>query len=322
MSRLDQKNPGTEKTEVRMTPSPEEILGQAYSVASYNERVREKKAQLDSVKGRGKPLGGAPPLDPTKMRTLADLAASKPLRSFFDQPNPEPLETKAEKSEAPLSMMQEGKQTDRKLSPETVKALTLVEESKKEESKSPIEFGDPTEEEMDKVAEEASSPSPEFDFASISNHRELLLSKKRREAIEKNLSPLDLADMVVKREIQQHVTVVEGKLSYTFRTFNQHEHLFCLRYIYEFPGSALYVNELLNTCKLVCSLVAVNNALLPEHRKDIGTSKEQVDRELFVKKMFHVASFPTQMIADISVQAVWFDERVGKLFSLENLKNG
>jgi hypothetical protein len=300
----------------------------AYSGSSYSELVQAKRAQTEALKGKGKPLGGAPPLEKEKMAKLAKMIAPAP---SFDREVIEPPVTgvgdayqvnkEVARASAPITLKQaqENAEKHKKLSPETVEGLKRAAEAAKKEQGP--DFQDPTEEEMDEVAEEATSP-PEFDFAAISSHREFLISKKRREEIEKKLAPLDLADMVTRREIQQNVPVVDDKLNYTFRTFNQHEHLFCLRYIYDFPGSSLYVNELLSTCKLVCTLVAINGALLPDHRKDVGSSKEQVDRDMFVKKMFHVASFPTQMIADMSVQAVWFDERVSKLFSLENLKNG
>jgi len=128
--------------------------------------------------------------------------------------------------------------------------------------------------------------------------------------------------MITKREIQQVIPVVPGKLTYTLRTFNQHEHLFCLQYVYENPGSQAHANELLNTCKMVCALTAINGAPLPDHRAEVGTSKEKVEQAKFEKKLFHVASFPTQMMADLSLQAIWFNRRVNELFSLDNLKNG
>lgn len=315
MSRLAQKSSGSGRGEVSFTPSAEEI----YTAAGYSERIKEKKSQMDAVKNAGAPVGWAPPLDPEKMKRISEMG-SIPSPSFEDPPQERTTSGSSYFHKEPE--VETPKKEAGKLSAETIKALEAVKAANKEEGAGMNpSFEDPTEEEMERVAEEATSV-PEFDFASISSHREFLVSKKRREAIEKTLAPLDLADMVTRREIQQTVEIVQSKLNYTFRTFNQHEHLFCLRYIYEFPGSALYVNELLNTCKLVCSLVAINGALLPEHRKDVGTSREQVDKDLFLKKMFHVASFPTQMIADMSVQAVWFDERVSKLFSLENLKNG
>jgi hypothetical protein len=180
-----------------------------------------------------------------------------------------------------------------------------------------------TTEELDKAdGKVVKERDNDFDFDAINETQKMLMSPDRRKLIEGRLSPLDIEDMIVKREIQQTVVVIPGKLSYTFRTFNQSESLFCLRYVYDFPGSMIFANELLNTCKMVCSLVAVNGAMLPDHRKGLGSDKEEVDRELFEKKKHHVAGLPVQLIGDLSVNAIWFNDRVTKLFSLDNLKNG
>jgi hypothetical protein len=108
----------------------------------------------------------------------------------------------------------------------------------------------------------------------------------------------------------------------SLRTFSQRENLWILKYLYDFPGSSLYVQELINTCRLVCSLVAINGSYLPDHRQDAGTATEKILKEDFEKKFFHVASFPVQLVADLSVQAMWFQDRVDKLFTVDALKNG
>lgn len=221
------------------------------------------------------------------------------------------------------------------LSRESVEALKKVREVNQEEvegqeandqvnSDSPeIELDDKeTQAELDKATEEMVGRSPMFDFAGISEASRSLTSKKRRAQIEEGLEELDIGDMIVKREIVQDIPIIPDKLVYTFRTFNQSEHLFCLGYIYDHPGSALYAEELLNTCKLVCQLVAINGAPLPDHRDKAGTDKEEITKEKFEKKMWHVASLPTPLVADLSLNAIWFMDRVNTLFSADTIKNG
>ncbi len=113
-----------------------------------------------------------------------------------------------------------------------------------------------------------------------------------------------------------------GKLSLTLRTFSQRENLWVLRYIFNYPGSTYYTQELLDTCKLVCQIVAINGALLPEHRTNVGQPTEDIETEAFETKMFHIASFPIQFVADMSVQSLWFQNRVNSMFGLDALKNG
>jgi len=178
-----------------------------------------------------------------------------------------------------------------------------------------------TRKELDEV-EKDFGPLVGVDYAGISDLRSTLMSQRRRDEIEKRLKPIDIGDMVMKREIAQNIPIIPGQLEVTLRTFSQRENLWVLRYIYDFPGSALYLQELLNTCRLVCGLVAVNGAYLPDHRKDAGQSTETIIKEDFEKKFFHVTSFPVQLVADLSVQSIWFQDRIDKLFTVENLKNG
>ena len=82
------------------------------------------------------------------------------------------------------------------------------------------------------------------------------------------------------------------------------------------------VEELLNTCKMVCSVVAINGGLLHEHRVNVGKSNESVDQASFEKKLNQLVGFPVHIIADISVQWAWFNERVNNLFKVADIKNG
>jgi len=325
--------------------------GPIKTAASYGERARSRQQATQAIKKGGKPLGGAPPIPSEKLHKLADGMVPKPnfgseeeqLTEIPRTPKEPPPDFKGVGSayrvnqemakgnvDRPVSMKEAKEMTaetrkepeaQKSLSPDTVAAL---EEAKRQADSAPTISVEEREEDLENADKEIADGDSGFDmdYAGIAEARGILLSKKRKKVIEERLEPLDIADMIMKREIQQTIPVIPAKLNYTMRTFNQHEHLFCLQYVFDMRGSQVYAEELLNTCKLVCSLVAINGAQLPEHRKDVGTAKETIDKVAFEKKMFHVASFPTQMIADISVQAIWFTERVNKLFSLDEIKNG
>jgi hypothetical protein len=326
--------------------------GPIQTAAAYGKRVEARKRATASLKGKGKPLGGAPPIDREKAEAIAARQAPQPFFGEEQAEKEDPQEFRVP-HEPPQSLggvgsaigvnqkmargeldgpvsLREAKTMAReerptKLSPETMAGLKEIQ-PQLEEDQAPepeqSELEDPTEAGLAEVEKEMLGRESHFDYDSIQQQQRLLTSKERQESIESRLTELDIADMIVKREIQQDIPIIPGKLSYTLRTFNQHEHLFCLQQIYENPGSLTFADEYLNTCKLVCSLVAVNGARLPDHRKGVGTTAEEVDKKLFQKKMFHVASFPVQIIADLSVQAIWFTQRVSKLFGVENLKNG
>ena len=317
------------------------------SAASYSARALKKQQQTEALKGHGKPLGGAPPLDPRKM------AAAMPRPSFNpkeERPKMEvqepPTQAQAGKAtgigsayevnqaiargevEKPVSMKEakEMGQQRKPLSPESVEALKMAEVEMEQEKQEPeeqprISVSEPKTKRALEDSEKELVDFP-FEFGAMQDARATMLSDKRRAEIEKRLDPLQIEDMVVNKELVQTITIVPDKLAVTLRTFNQREHLFCLRYVYKIGGSQLFVEELLNTCKLTCALFAVNGALLPEHRNNPGERNEEVDEDKFEEKMFHLASFPVQLLADFSVQMIWFNDRVTKLLSLDNLKNG
>jgi len=319
--------------------------GPIVTAASYSRRIKNRQKATASLKGKGKPLGGAPPI-PTK-RTQAIAASMAPQPSFGQQEEEAPqdpqefrvpqepppsiggvgsafaVNQKMARGELdrPVSlkeaknMPKEKKPAPTKLSQESVEALESAQADVEEEQ---TQAEDTTEAELEEAEEEMFKRDTPFDYEGIQQQQRQLMSKERKEDIEGRLNELDIADMIVKREIVQDIPVIPGKLIYTMRTFNQHEHLFCLQFVYENPGSMTYAEEFLNTCKLVCSLNAINGSHLPPHLDKDG----EVDKELFKKKMFHVASFPVHVIADLSVQAIWFNQRVNELFSVRNLKNG
>jgi len=359
MSRLDPKKGKGQspKRVVPLSPPAEQVQAtmadkrqaDVTTAASYNERVQTKRAQVDGMKNKGLPLGGAPPLDPAKMKKIAGSMGPRP--SFEDEApaataqQPEEQEPRGPppvpgvgsaysvnqamaqgQVSKPVSMREakematEDRGTRKPLSQESIDALEAAQEAQIEEGEAtdhPLEEGD--EAELSAAdAELERDVGNLFNYGAIQEQQRTLMNPERREKIEKGLVPLLIEDMIMKREIQQSVMIIPSKLSYLLRTFNQKEHLFCLQYVYDHPGSVVYNEEFLNTCKLVCALVSINGAHLPTHLDKDG----EVDKDLFEKKMSHVAGFPTQLIADLSVQIIWFNERVTKLFSLDNLKNG
>jgi hypothetical protein len=347
---------GPSSEEIRSRPEQEVAMpeGKIKTAASYGDRARARAQATNSIKKGGKPLGGAPPLEREKMEQIATSMAPRPdFGGEAPAPTRQPKEPPKDMVQGvgagyhvnqemargnvdrPVSMREakkmaedakQGRDEKKPLSQETIAGLEKMNQlgESGEVPEAPADETDIRESLED--AEQGVEPSEDeqfsLDFAGIAEARLVLVSPERRKSIEDRLEKMNISDLITKREISQTIPVVPGEIEYTFRTFNQHEHLFCLQYIFDTQGSAAYTEELLNTAKLACSLVSINGAHLPDHRKNVGSSKESVDKELFEKKLFHVGSFPTQMIADMSVQAIWFTDRVNKLFSLEHLKNG
>jgi len=339
MTRLGQSGEGDEPPK----------KGQIVTAESYGQRkLRKRQKPTAALKGKGKPLGGAPPIPTERAHAIASTMAPRP---DFGTDEPEQEEQDPQEYRVPAeppsslggvgsaysvnqkmargeldrpvslkeakNMPSQQKPAPKKLSQESVEQLEAAQAQVEEEELEEELEEDRTAAELEEAEEEMIQRDTPFDFEGIQEQQRELMSKERKKAIEERLDELDIADMVMKREIQQDIPVIPGKLIYRLRTYNQHEYLACLQYVYENPGSVTWAEEYLNTCKLVCSLVAINGAPLPTHMKDGA-----VDKKLFEKKMSHVASFPVHLIADLSVQAIWFNQRVNALFSVGNLKNG
>ena len=89
--------------------------------------------------------------------------------------------------------------------------------------------------------------------------------------------------------------------------------------MYGVEGGDQYVYDMLSMSQLAAGLYAINNRPLPDHLDD----KRNFNRELFDKKFKIVKSYPLAMLASLSINFTWFDQRTRKLFvDIEPLKNG
>jgi hypothetical protein len=196
-------------------------------------------------------------------------------------------------------------------------------------AQAPAEAPTPNQEtEADVVAaDEAISKEnlPEFfgnQFDEVDEVRRILLNPARRKEIESRVKPMDIADLILEREVCQTIPVVPGKFWMELRTIQGFENTFCLQKMYGVVGSDMYVQELLNMYKMTCALVSINGSPLPDHRVGVGTGEESVDETRFDHKAKLILGQATPILAEIGVQYDWFIVRVNKLFSGDNLKNG
>lgn len=180
-------------------------------------------------------------------------------------------------------------------------------------------------EEANKAAEEKKDGKKEdifelFDFADQRNATDRIFdNKKRREEIEARCQPMKFEDLLYKGEVEQKVPIIPGKFEPTYRSVTPEESLFIKRYISkENESSDQYLFEKYNLCLLTCSLVAINDKPLPDHR---GTNGD-VDEKLFEAKFKMMSKKSGYIVSDLGVNYVWFDVRVRKLITADGLKNG
>jgi hypothetical protein len=159
-----------------------------------------------------------------------------------------------------------------------------------------------------------------FDFGDMSRQVDRILdNKKRRQDIESRCEPMDLEDLLMKDEVRQRVPILPGKFEPTFRSITPLESLFIKRRMSkETITTDQYLGEKYNLMLLTCCLVDINGAPLPDHRDIHG----EIDETLFDEKAAALMKKSGYIVADLSVNYIWFDIRVRRLLNPDDLKNG
>jgi hypothetical protein len=233
--------------------------------------------------------------------------------------------------------MHEKEKGEAGLSPETISALKMAqanqgipseaegevaEAMQQAQSEGDLDAAERTITERNKSERTPDDLPFSMDLEAVGGIRLKLMTKERRRVIESRLKPLDIEKLITGQGLTQNIPIVEGKLEVELRTQSQRENLWCLQYIWDFGGSQAYQNELLSTCRLACSVMAINGKMLPDHRAKVGKQDEDVDKKAFEAKLGIIAGYPVQFVADLSVQFMWFEDRVNDLFGHDSLKNG
>lgn len=148
---------------------------------------------------------------------------------------------------------------------------------------------------------------------------DILNNKKRRAWIEKQLEPMSVTDLIVYGEVHQKVTIIPNKLVVTYRTTSGAEDLEIKKLMYTSEtGSTRYIVDKYSLMNLAISLYSINDKIYPKHLDDDG----DFVKDMFEQKFKRVLKLPSQLLADLVCNYIWFDERVRKLLVAEELGNG
>ncbi len=204
------------------------------------------------------------------------------------------------------------------LRPDTVEQLKNLGEAQKKASEEKQALD---EDAMKKAVEEAKRDEifEAFDFSGQNEAERILNNKKRRKEIEGRLEPMKLEDLIMRDEVRQLIPIVPGKFEIVFRSVTPSESLFVKKYLYkeQMPNDA-YALERYSLCMLCCSLMSINSEKFPDHRDMNG----EPDEKMFEIKMKSLVRKSAYIVADLGVQYQWFDIRVRKLMSPDDLGNG
>lgn len=147
----------------------------------------------------------------------------------------------------------------------------------------------------------------------------ILNNPRRRKDIEGRLEPMDITDVILHGEVRQTVDIVPDKLSVVYRAVAAGEDLAVKQMMFGESGGDRYLMDKYTIMQLTLALVSINGDDLPTHLND----KKKFDESRFLTKFDKVTRFPVQLLADLGIQYLWFDERVRKLFlgGTDELKN-
>jgi hypothetical protein len=147
----------------------------------------------------------------------------------------------------------------------------------------------------------------------------LLNNPTRRKEIEGRLDPMDITDVILHGEVRQTVPIVPNKLEVSYRSVSGDEDLAVKQMMFGESGGDRYLMDKYTIMQLTLALVSINGEELPTQLND----KKKFDETKFLVKFSKVSRFPVQLIADLGIQYLWFDERVRRLFigGTDELKN-
>jgi hypothetical protein len=168
------------------------------------------------------------------------------------------------------------------------------------------------------------SKMDDFDFDSFrqSMMKDILNNPEQKEIIESKLTALDLSDLVSDGYVVQDVPVVEGKLTFTFRSQTGEEDLELKRMVMveskSLEVSDRYLLDKYAFMSLTLGIEKINGRMLGTvYDKEGNFSEEQ-----FIAKLKKVLRLPLHLLASIGVNQMWFEQRVRKLCVAEKVGNG
>lgn len=256
----------------------------------YKEKIaRAKLGGVDALKG-STPLGGVErPQIPLLRREGADVSAAiNDTGGVQPRPPGSPLLSEATKQQ----LTELGK----------IQADAAAQPPKEEPKKEEVDLYDL------------------FDFEGRNEAEKILNNKKRRKDIEGRCVPMAFEDLLLKDEVRQSVPILPGKFEVVFRSLLPSESLFVKQYIAkEQDRTDGYLAEKYSLCQLCMAVVSINGKSFgAPHINDDGT----VNPDLFELRLKSIVRKSAYIVADLGVNYAWFDIRVRKLISPDEMGNG
>ena len=263
---------------------------------AYREKVRQAKGGISALKG-SEPVGSVPrPAMPILSKPKGETPSVSPTGGVQPRPKGAPVI-----SPETQQKLEEALKAGREMKEKEEAVLTAADKAK-----------------LAEVTDSGVFDS--FDFGDMTQQvNKILDNKKRREQIESRCEPMNFEDLLMKDEVRQRVPIIPDKFEPTFRSITPLESLFIKRRMSkETITTDQYLGEKYNLLLLTCCLVDINGVPLPDHMNMQG----EPDEKLFDEKLAVIMKKSGYIIADLSVNYIWFDIRVRRLLNPDDLKNG
>lgn len=218
------------------------------------------------------------------------------------------------------------------LSPETVAGLQALEELKQRQAApaSPPpetkvgEVKGENDEEKKKKVEEAVNQLDSFDYDGLRRmmNRDMLNNPDQKEIIEARLKPLDIDELIMKNRVSQEVIIVPNKFWFRFSSMTGEEDLALKQLIMEESKSTevtdRYLLDKFAFMALTLGTTHINGNPVPSHTDDKG----EFNSDRFWVKFNWMIKRSVHMLACISINHAWFEQRVRGCFVAKKLGNG
>ena len=155
--------------------------------------------------------------------------------------------------------------------------------------------------------------------------RDIIKNPSQKEAIEKRLTafgPEALAELLETNRLRQRVPIVPNVFEPTFQTMDQDVE-FHLKQLLMLESKSInvtnaYLLDKYAVMTTTAGTVAINGNPLPTMLDSEGNFND----DLFWRKFNWLTKKPLHMLASLGIHYAWFEERVRRLFKVDEIKNG
>lgn len=159
--------------------------------------------------------------------------------------------------------------------------------------------------EIDKIA-------ADVDYAGLNRRVNTVLEHpERRRRIELRCEPLDFEQLLFHFELRQRVPIIKDKYEPTFRTVAGNEDLAIKETIgieARAHNDDQYIVDKFSLMNLTAALFSLNDRVFPSHLD----KESEFDKAAFLVKFKLVMRYPILLLGDLSINFVWFNQRVQK----------